>query len=99
MLDSLIKREFNSSVTFLIADDEKGYSEKGYGFADDSVRAYCNQEGIKFQLRSPHTKEQNGSAEQSGKSVIDKARSMRVTSNLPLALAPETYVAAGYLLN
>ena len=31
-LNSLIKQEFNSSVTFLIADNEKGY-----GFADDLV--------------------------------------------------------------
>ena len=31
-LDSLIKQEFNSSVTFLIVDNEKGY-----GFADDLV--------------------------------------------------------------
>ena len=31
-LNSLIKREFNSSVTFLIADNKKGYS-----FADNLV--------------------------------------------------------------
>jgi hypothetical protein len=31
-LNSLIKQEFNSSVTFLIVDNKKGY-----GFADDSV--------------------------------------------------------------
>ena len=31
-LNSLIKQEFNSSVTFLIADNEKSY-----GFADDLV--------------------------------------------------------------
>ena len=31
-LNSLIKQEFNSSITFLIADNKKGYS-----FADDLV--------------------------------------------------------------
>ena len=93
-LDQAIKREFNCTVTFIIGDDEKGY-----GLKDDSVRAYCIQEGINFQIRSPHTKEQNGSAERSGKNLIDRSRSMRVTSNLPLALSPEIYVAAGYLLN
>ena len=93
-LDRAIKREFNTTVTFLIADDERGY-----GLTDDSARAYCQQEGIRFQIRAPHTKEQNGSAERSGKNLIDRSRSIVVTSNLPLALSPEIYVAAGYLLN
>lgn len=93
-LDRSIKREFNTTVSFLIADDERGY-----GLTDDSARAYCSQEGIRLQIRAPHTKEQNGSAERSGKNLIDRSRSMRVMSNLPLALTPEIYVAAGYLLN
>ena len=93
-LDRSIKREFNATVTFLIADDERGY-----GITDDSARAYCYQEGIKFQIRAPHVKEQNGSAERSGKSLIDRSRSMRVASNLPLALGPEIYMCAAYLLN
>lgn len=93
-LDRSIKREFNTTVSFLIADDERGY-----GLTDDSARAYCNQEGIRFQIRAPHVNEQNGSAERSGKNLIDRSRSMRVASNLPLALAPEIYVAAAYLLN
>ena len=93
-LDRSIKREFNATVTFLIADDEKGY-----GLTDDSARAYCNREGIRLQIRAPHTEEQNGSAERSGKNLIVRSRSMSVTSNLPLPLAPEIYVAAAYLLN
>jgi hypothetical protein len=93
-LDRSIKREFNTTVTFIIADDEKGY-----GLTDNSARAYCNQEGIRLQIRAPHTEEQNGSAERSGKNMIIRSRSMSVTSNLPLPLAPEIYVAAAYLLN
>ncbi|KAI1676325.1 hypothetical protein KJE20_14097 [Pyrenophora tritici-repentis] len=38
-LDRTIKREFNTTVTFIIADDERGY-----GLTDDSARAYCQQE-------------------------------------------------------
>jgi hypothetical protein len=89
-----IKREFNTTVTFLIADDEKGY-----GLTDDSARAYCHREGIRLQIRAPHTEEQNGSAERSGKNLIIRSRSMSITSNLPLPLAPKIYVAAAYLLN
>ena len=93
-LDRRIKREFNATVTFIIADDERGY-----GITDNSARAYCQQEGIRFQIRAPHVQEQNGSAERSGKSLIDRSRSMRVASNLPLALSPEIYMCAAYLLN
>jgi hypothetical protein len=93
-LDRSIKREFNSTVRFLIAGDERGH-----GITDDSARAYCHQEGIEFQIRAPHVKQQNGSAERSGKSLIDRSRSVRVTSNIPLALSPEIYMCAAYLLN
>jgi len=93
-LDRAIKREFNCTVTFIIADDERGY-----GFKQDSIRDYCQQEGISFQIRSPHTKEQNGAAERSGKSLIDVSRSIRSTSSLPITLSPEIYITAGYLLN
>jgi len=93
-LDRAIKREFNTTVTFLIADDERGY-----GLTDDSARAYCAQEGIRLQIRAPYVEEQNGAAERSGKSLIERARCLMVTANLPLALAPEAYITAAYLLN
>jgi hypothetical protein len=42
-LDRAIKREFNTAITFLIANNERGY-----GLSDDSARAYYLQEGIKL---------------------------------------------------
>ena len=42
-LDRSIKREFNTTVTFIIADNEKGY-----GLTNDSARAYCYAEGIRL---------------------------------------------------
>ena len=42
-LDRSIKREFNTTVTFIIADDEKGYS-----LTNNSARAYCYAEGIRL---------------------------------------------------
>jgi hypothetical protein len=44
-LNPLIKRDFNTTITFLIADDKKGY-----GLTDDSARAYCYREGIDSRL-------------------------------------------------
>jgi hypothetical protein len=40
-LDWLIKREFNTTVTFLIANNKKGYS-----LTNNLAQAYCNREGI-----------------------------------------------------
>jgi hypothetical protein len=42
-LNRSIKREFNATVTFLIADNEKGY-----GITDDLAQAYYYKEGIRL---------------------------------------------------
>jgi hypothetical protein len=42
-LNRLIKREFNATVTFLIANNKKGYS-----ITDDLARAYCYKEEIRL---------------------------------------------------
>jgi hypothetical protein len=93
-LDRAIKREFNTTITFLISDDERGY-----GLTDDSARAYYREQGIKIQTRAPHIVEQNGAAERSGRILIERSRSIRLASKLPLILASEIYMAAAYLLN
>ena len=42
-LDIAIKREFNTTVTFLIANDERGY-----GLTNNSTRAYYREQGIRI---------------------------------------------------
>lgn len=93
-LDRLLKRRYNCSVTFIITDDERGF-----GWKDDSVRLYCTEEGITFNIRAPYTPEQNGAAERSGRILIERARTMRIAANLPISLGPECYIAAAYILN
>jgi len=93
-LDRLLKRRYNCMVTFIITDDERGF-----GWKDDSVRSYCAQEGITFEIRAPHIPEQNGAAERSRRTLIKRARTMRTAANLPITLGPECYIAAAYILN
>ena len=57
-----IKREFGVEVIWLWTDDEQGYGKTG-----DHVKGWCKEEGIKLEIRSPYTPEQNGAAERSGK--------------------------------
>jgi hypothetical protein len=93
-LDTTVQRQFNTKIAFIIADDERGY-----GVTEESARHYCLEQGIKIQLRAPHVEEQNGGAERSGRTLIARSRSMRITANLPLPLCSEVYMAAAYLLN
>jgi hypothetical protein len=94
-MDRAIKREFNTSPTFILLD-----GEKGFGFeALDSLVSYTKEEGIQLQLRSADTPKKAGHAEASGKALIRVTRSLKATSNLPVYLSSEMYTTAGYLLN
>jgi hypothetical protein len=95
LMDQMIKRRYNTAPTFVHMD-----KEAGYGFAnEEGVAEFCKEEGITLQVRAPDTAEQSGHAERSGKMLITVARSLQVTSNLPLYLCEEMYVYAAYLLN
>lgn len=94
-LDAAIKREFNVSPTFVLLD-----GERGFGFEDtNSLVSHCTSEGIQLQLRASDTPEQAGHIERSGKTLIERSRSLKVSSNLPIQFANEIYRYAGYLIN
>ncbi|KAJ3551762.1 hypothetical protein NPX13_g11286 [Xylaria arbuscula] len=54
---------------------------------------------ITFKPSAANTQGQNGAAERSGGVIKDKARAMRLSSNLPKSLWPEIMKAAIYLYN
>ena len=55
--------------------------------------------GIEWDWSSVDTPEQNGKAERHGALLSEKARLIRLGAKLPEDMAPECYLAAGYLLN
>ena len=63
------------------------------------TRAWCKSVGISLELCAPDTHAQNGGAERFGRLIIEKARAMRLSGNLPHKLWREIVGTAGYLYN
>ena len=57
------------------------------------------ERGIILEILPPHTQSQNGSAEHSGRVIIEKSWCMRIEAHLPEELWPEIKKAAAYLIN
>ena len=63
------------------------------------MQIWCADEGITFKCRAPYTEEQNGGAERSGRTLMERSRAMQLEASLPPSLGPEAFLAAGYALN
>ena len=71
-----LKVQFNVTVK-IIESDNKIFSVKA------DVEKWCSAKGIKIEPSAPDTQAQNGGAERSGGVIKEKARTMRLDSNLP----------------
>ena len=63
------------------------------------TKAWCINVGITFEPCAPNTHAQNGGAEMFGRLIMEKARAMRLSANLPHKLWREIVAAATYLYN
>ena len=63
------------------------------------TRAWCESVGISLELCAPDTHAQNGGAERFGRLIVEKARAMRLSANLPHKLWRDVIETAGYLYN
>lgn len=63
------------------------------------TKAWCNNVGITFEPCAPDTHAQNGGAERFGRLIMEKARAMRLSANLPHKLWREIVATATYLYN
>jgi transposase InsO family protein len=64
-----------------------------------SVSDWCSQHGIDHQLTAPHTSAQNGRAERLHRTILGKARAMRLACNAPAVLWDEFCATSAYLTN
>jgi transposase InsO family protein len=65
----------------------------------NATRDWCQIEGIDHQLTAPHTSAQNGRAERLHRTILGKARAMRLACNAPGFLWDEFCATAAYLTN
>ena len=63
------------------------------------TKAWCHDTGITFEPSAPDTHAQNGRAERFGRLIMEKARAMRLSANLPHKLWREIISSATYLYN
>jgi hypothetical protein len=63
------------------------------------MEAWCSRFGIDHQLTAPYTSAQNGRAERLHRTILNKARAMRLSCNAPLSLWDEFCATSAYLTN
>ncbi|KAA8613952.1 hypothetical protein PtrV1_12860 [Pyrenophora tritici-repentis] len=83
-----IERQYNSQVIVIRLDMEAGYVE---------LLEICKNLGIALEPRA--TEAQNGGIERAGKSIVIRARAVRLHAGLPEEYANECAMTAIYLLN
>jgi hypothetical protein len=88
---ALVLRRYDQQIKTVRLDRETSLG--------NAFNAWTAEKGITIERSAPYMPAQNGAAERSGKELIQKARAMRIGSNMPEELWPETVKMAGYLLN
>lgn len=87
-----IKRHFGYDVRIIRMDAEQSLSA-------DVLNWIAGEETLHFEQSSEYLHEQNGDIERAGRTLMEKARCMRLHAGLPEKLWPEVFQCAAYLSN
>ncbi|GJV18139.1 retrovirus-related pol polyprotein from transposon TNT 1-94 [Tanacetum coccineum] len=74
-------------------------TDRGTEFLNKTLNAFFNEEGIKHQISTPRTPEQNGVVERQNRTLVEVARMMLSASKLPLFFWAEVIATACYTQN
>jgi len=74
-------------------------SDNGREFINEDFRKFLQKEGIKHQSTVPYSPQQNGLAERSNRTVVEKARCLLIDANLSKEFWAEACSTAVYLIN
>jgi hypothetical protein len=74
-------------------------TDRGGQYLLHEFKQYCNKNGISRELTQAATPQQNGVAERWNRTIIERARSMSIDSNLPNFLWTKAVWTATYLIN
>ncbi|KAK8953905.1 hypothetical protein KSP39_PZI002955 [Platanthera zijinensis] len=74
-------------------------SDNGDEYTSIEFQAYCDQEGITRHLTIPGTPQQNGVAERMNRSLLERARCMRLFAGLPKYFWAEAINTTCFLVN
>ena len=88
----MVENEIGKTLKCLRFDNGGEYCS--HGFED-----YCSTNGIRRQKTVPRTPQENGVAERMNKTIMERARSMRLHVGLPLHMWVEAINTTIYLIN
>jgi hypothetical protein len=74
-------------------------SDNGKEYVNNELKAYLESTGVRHQLTIPYTPQQNGVAERTNRTIVEKARSLLSDAGLPKAYWAEAVSTAVYLIN
>ena len=86
-----VENQMGQKLKILITDNGELISR--------SVHDWCSMHGIDHQLTAPYTSAQNGRVERLHRTLLGRARSMRLACNAPAHLWDEFCATAAYLTN
>lgn len=94
-LQNLIRRRENE----LNAKVKRIRSDNGLEFINAELKQYFNEKGIKHEKTTFFTPRSNGMAERANRTLLDKARTLLIDSQLPLHFWAEAVATAEYVHN
>ena len=74
-------------------------SDNGGEYCSHEFEDYCSTNGIRRQIFFPRIPQENGVAERMNKTIMERARSMRLHVGLPLRMWVEAINIVVYLIN
>lgn len=74
-------------------------TDRGGEFTSSEFNEFCKDNGVKRQLTTAYTPQQNGVAERKNRTVMNMVRSMLVEKSVPKSFWPEAVTWAFYILN
>lgn len=87
---SAMENQLNTKIKCLRSDN-------GGEYTSTKFKDYCHAHGIKRELSSPRTPQQNGVAERKSRTLCECAKTMRLHANLPKSFWGEALICANYL--
>ena len=89
---ALVKNQFKAQVQVIRTDNGTEYVNNTFG-------VFLSDQGILHQTSCPDTPPQNGVAERKNRHILEVARSLMFTMNVPKFLWSEAVMTATYLIN
>jgi hypothetical protein len=89
---ALVQNQFNVQIQAIRTDNGTEYVNKIFG-------AFMSEQGILHQTSCPDTPQQNGVAERKNHHILEVARALMFTMNVPKFLWSEAVLTATYLIN